>query len=165
MEKTDDRVTTRTIPVEHVIMRCSQPFDTVRERLERNLPRLDDGIFVLVRYGEAKRALSEMEAAAPLSIFGFRDHGRLLQIAGMHRRAIQYDIGNPLTASRMTRHSISAALYAPIRVLLREDESAEVAFEYDRPVSVFGQFGDTDIAAVARELDDTLRTSLLAAGS
>jgi uncharacterized protein DUF302 len=50
------------------------------------------------------------------------------------RSAIQYDIGNPLTASRMTEHQLSAALYAPIRVLLRESpEEGVVAFEYDRP--------------------------------
>src|ERR671918_1941844 len=90
---------------------------------------------------------------APLSIFGFRDHGALLVIAGLRRRAVQYDIGNPLTASKMTRHQISAGLYAPIRVLLREDSDGGVAFEYDRPASVFGQFGDEEVDMVARQLD------------
>jgi hypothetical protein len=33
----------------------------------------------------------------------------------------------------MTRHQLSAALYAPIRVLLRENSDGAVAFEYDRP--------------------------------
>jgi hypothetical protein len=69
-------------------------------------------------------------------------HGRALKRL---LRAIQYDIGNPLTASRMTEHQLSAALYAPIRVLLRESpEEGVVAFEYDRPASVFGQFNNAD---------------------
>jgi len=31
-------------------------------------------------------------------------------------KAIQYEIGNPLTAERMTRHVLAAGLYAPLRV-------------------------------------------------
>jgi hypothetical protein len=40
-----------------------------------------DGIFVLLRYGEAERPRRELEQASTLSIFGFRDHGALLKIA------------------------------------------------------------------------------------
>jgi uncharacterized protein (DUF302 family) len=60
----------------------------------------------------------------------------------------------------MTRHRLSAGLYAPIRVLLREDSDGSVAFEYDRPVSVFGQFGDEKVNAVAVELDEELQSTL-----
>ena len=84
----------------------------------------------------------------------------LLAIAGLKRQAIQYDIGNPLTASLMTRHNISAALYAPVRVLLLESPEGGVAFEYDRPVSTFGQFGDERVNIVARELDENLENVL-----
>jgi hypothetical protein len=35
-----------------------------------------------------------------------------------------------------------------------------VAFEYDRPVSIFGQFGNADVNAVAGELDRDLQTVL-----
>ena len=83
-----------------------------------------------------------------------------MAIAGLRRQAIQYDIGNPLTASQMTRHKVSAALYAPIRVLLRESPEGEVAFEYDRPVSTFGQFGDESVDVVARKLDENLEKIL-----
>jgi uncharacterized protein (DUF302 family) len=78
---------------------------------------------------------------------------------------VQYDIGNPLTASRMTRHQISAGLYAPIRVLLREDSEGRVAFEYDRPVSVFGQFHDAEVDLVAQQLDRDLQAALEDAAS
>ncbi len=106
-----------------------------------------------------------MEACPPLTIFGQRDHGALLAIAELKRRSVQYDIGNPLTTCKMTRHQLSAGLYAPIRVLLREDVAGVVAFEYDRPASVFGQFGDDEVDAVAQQLDRDLQALLEAAAS
>jgi uncharacterized protein (DUF302 family) len=157
---TNQRYSTRVIPVEHVTISSTKSFDAVRAKLESLLPRVDDGIFTLLRYGEGKRALRELEASPPLSIFGFRDHGALLAVAGLQRQAVQYDIGNPLTASKMTRHQLSAGLYAPIRVLLREDNERAVAFEYDRPISVFGQFGDKEVDLVAQQLDRDLQSKL-----
>jgi hypothetical protein len=148
------------ITVEHVTIRSSNTFATVKAALETSVPRLDDGYVALLRFGLADRARQELEAAATLSIFGFRNHGELLAIAGLKRQAIQYDIGNPLTASLMTRHKVSAALYAPIRVLLRESHKGEVAFEYDRPASTFGQFGDESVDIVARNLDENLANVL-----
>jgi hypothetical protein len=153
------------VVVEHVTIRSGNSFAAVRATLEALVPRLDDGFQTLLRFGLIDRARQELEAAAVLSIFASRDHGALLAIAGLKRRAIQYDIGNPLTASLMTRHKISAALYAPIRVLLRESPDGEVAFEYDRPVSTFGQFGDDGVDIVARKLDENLREVLQKAAS
>lgn len=158
-------ISTRTLTVEHVTITSANAFSDVRTKLEKLIPRIDDGVFTLLRYGESARALRELEAGPTLSIFGFRDHGALLAIAGLERRAIQYDIGNPLTASTMTRHQLSAGLYAPVRVLLREDANGGVAFEYDRPVSVFGQFENAQIDLVARQLDRDLQSSLEAAAS
>ena len=155
----------KTIAVEHVTIQSSNSFAVVKAKLERLIPRIDDGIFTLLRYGETIRALKELEALPALSIFGVRDHGALLGIAGLQRHAIQYDIGNPLTASKMSQHHISASLYAPIRVLLREDANGVAAFEYDRPLSVFGQFGNNKVDAVARKLDEDLQAALVAAVS
>jgi hypothetical protein len=162
---TSSKTSTSTITVEHVTIRSGNTFAEVRTILEALVPRLDDGYSTLLRYGLIDRARQELEAAAPLSIFGSRDHGGLLAIAGLKRQAVQYDIGNPLTASLMTRHEVSAALYAPIRVLLRGSPEGEVAFEYDRPISTFGQFGDESVDIVARKLDDDLEKILQKAAS
>jgi uncharacterized protein (DUF302 family) len=156
---------TNAIMVEHVTISSAKPLEDVQAKLAILAPRIDDGIFTLLRYGESKRALRELEAGPPLSIFGQRDHGALLAIAGQARRSIQYDIGNPLTASKMTRHQLSAGLYAPIRVLLREDGEGRVGFEYDRPASVFGQFGNDEVNAVAHQLDRDLQALLEAAAT
>ena len=147
------------VTIEHVTIRSGKTFAAVRTALEALVPRLDDGFWTLLRFGLTDRARQELEAAATLSIFGSRDHGALLAIAGLKKQAIQYDIGNPLTASLMTRHKISAALYAPIRVLLLESPKGGVAFEYDRPVSTFGQFGDERVNGVARNSTKICRMS------
>jgi len=46
-----------------------------------------------------------------------------LKTSGRANKAVQYEIGNPLTASKMTRHQLAAGLYAPLRVILYEDET------------------------------------------
>lgn len=48
---------TRAIPVEHVTIRSTKPFEDVRAKLANLAPRIDDGIFTLLRYGESERAL------------------------------------------------------------------------------------------------------------
>ncbi|MCJ2090401.1 DUF302 domain-containing protein [Methylobacterium sp. E-005] len=126
------------------------------------MPAIDLDDAKLLKAGDVDEARGLLERQAPLSIFGSRDHGDVLLTAGLSRKAIQYDIGNPLTAASMTRHNVSAALYAPIRVLLREDAAGGVAFGYDRPASTFGQYSNPPVDAVARKLDGLLRSVLAA---
>jgi uncharacterized protein (DUF302 family) len=154
----------KTISIDHVTIRSGKDFSAVRSKLESLIPRIDDGIFTLLRYRQTERALQELQALPSLSIFGFRDHGALLQVAGLERQSVQYDIGNPLTASKMTRHRISAGLYAPVRVLLREDTGG-VAFEYDRPLTTFGQFENLQVGEIAQQLDRDLLVALETAAS
>ncbi len=153
------------VTMEHVTIRSAKPFEAVRLALEAALPRLDDAYVTLLANGKVDAARDLLESQAPLSIFGTRNHGDLLQIAGLRRKAVQYDIGNPLTASKMTRHVLSAALYAPIRVLLSEDPEGRAVFEYDRPRTSFGQFGEKDVDAVASALDKRLGETLVEAAT
>ncbi len=162
MTKSDPQacVTSRTIAVEHIRISSGRPFAAVRRKLERMVPKLDTGIADALRSGDQKRAKDYEESGPKLSIFGERDHGALLQIAGSRRNSLQYDIGNPLTASKMTRHQLGAALYAPLRVVLFEDEEGRGIFEYDKPSSYFGQYGDERVTEVGRYLDSTLEAVL-----
>jgi uncharacterized protein (DUF302 family) len=155
----------RTIPVEHVRIESAKPFAEVKAALEGSVPQLDTMIFTLLQRGESDRARQQLERGPELSIFNSRDHGGLLQITGRPRKAVQYDIGNPLTATRMTQHRLPASLYAPLRVVLYENEAGRAIFEYDRPSSLFGQFDDERVTAVARELDASLERVLVKAAS
>src|SRR5271155_993310 len=157
---TQASITSETIEVEHIRISTGRPFAEVRRKLESAAPRLDTGIAEALRSGDQKRAKDYEDNGPKLSIFGERDHGALLQIAGGRRNALQYDIGNPLTASKMTRYQLPAALYAPLRVVLFEDEQGRGIFEYDRPSSFFGQFGDEHVTEVGSYLDATLAAVL-----
>ena len=160
---TQAAVTSRTIAVEHIRISSERPFAEVRRKLEDTVPKLDTGIAEVLSTGDQKRAKDYEENGPKLSIFGERDHGALLQISGSRRNALQYDIGNPLTASTMNRHQLPAALYAPLRVVLFEDEQGRGVFEYDKPSSFFGQYGDERVTEVGRYLDATLETVLRSA--
>lgn len=161
----DPVVTQHRVQIEHIKIKSAKPFAEVKAALESSVPQLDIGIFGLLQRGESDRARAELERGAVLSIFNSRDHGGLLQITGQARKAVQYDIGNPLTATRMTQHQLPAALYAPLRVVLYATESGHAVFEYDRPSSLFGQFADERVTAVARELDASLERALVKAAS
>lgn len=132
----------------------------MRRKLQDTVPNLDSGIAEALRSGDQKRAKAYEENGPKLSIFGERDHGALLQIAGKRRNAVQYEIGNPLTASKMTDRQLPAALYAPLRVVLFEDEHGRGVFEYDRPSSLFSQYGDRLVTEVGRYLDAALEAVL-----
>jgi uncharacterized protein (DUF302 family) len=161
----DPVIIARTIQVEHIKIESRNSFSDVKAALESLVPQLDARIFVLLQYGDSDRARQELERGPELSIFNSRDHGGLLQITDQARKAVQYDIGNPLTATRMTQHQLPASLYAPLRVVLYENEAGCATFEYDRPSSLFGQFGDERVTAAARELDASLEGVLVKAAS
>ena len=159
----DPVITQRTAHVEHIKIESSKPFAEVKAALEELVPPLDPEVPEALRQGDIGRAKEALQRGPELAIFGARDHGGLLRVAGLARKAVQYDIGNPLTATRMTQHQLPASLYAPLRVLLYENEIGRAVFEYDRPSSLFGQFGDERVTAVARELDASLERALVKA--
>ena len=120
----------------------------------------DPAVYEQLRTGddpEAVRArLERMAGPSGFMLFRTSDHGALLRLAGQTRKAVQYLLGNPLFAVRMTQHDIRAGLYAPLRVLVYEDEGGKTCVEYDRPSSLFGQFGNASVTEVAAMLDRKL---------
>lgn len=156
-------ISRRTVDVSHVVIESTKPFDDVRHSLEASIAHLDEEIPVLLDDGMTDRLRQRLEAAPELSIFIERNHGALLQLYGKARNAIQYEIGNPLTASTMTRYGLAAGLYAPLRVILYENDDGGSCIEYDLPSSLFGQFDDERITEVARGLDVALGRALASA--
>jgi hypothetical protein len=152
----------RAMQIEHVRIDSTKPFAAAEAALEGTVPQLDPSIVEALAKGEEKRA-ETLAARSDLFLFLKRDHGALLKIAGEPRKAVQYEIGNPLTATKMTRRELPAALYAPLRVVLYENAAGGATFEYDQPSTLFAQFGDEAVAAVGRELDAELERTLLRA--
>ena len=115
--------------MDHVRRTTDKPFEDVTKAFERQLGHFDPDVCKAAREGgDAEAARAKIEAMAGPSgfmLFGTQDHGALLRLAGQKRKAIQYVVGNPLFALQMTQHDIRASLYAPLRVLIYENERRE----------------------------------------
>ena len=153
--------------MDHVRLATDKPFEEVAKAFERQLGRFDPDVRkAATEIGDTEEARARIEAMAGPSgfmLFGTQDHGALLRLAGQKRKAIQYVVGNPVFALRMTQHDIRASLYAPLRVLIYQDDDGKTCVEYDRPSSLFGQFGDDRINPTAAMLDRKMEALVAAA--
>jgi uncharacterized protein (DUF302 family) len=151
---------TTRISVDHVRLETNKPLGDVTKAFEKQLGTFDSDVRrAATESGDTEAAKAKIEAMVGPSgfmLFGTQDHGALLRLAGQKRKAIQYVVGNPLFALQMTQHDIRASLYAPLRILIYENEDGKTCVEYDKPSSLFGQFGNDRIGPTAAMLDKKL---------
>ena len=148
------------ITVDHIRVVADKPFDQVIKAFEQQLGQFNEETYKSLAAGEdvekARAKLEAMVGPSGFMLFRTSDHGSLLRLVGQKKKAIQYLVGNPLFAIQMTQHDIRASLYAPLRVLLYENEHGKTCVEYDKPSSLFGQFGNAKVTDVATMLDRKL---------
>ena len=152
---------TSTFTTTHVREQTEKQFGEVTKDFERQLGKFDPTVFQALRpdaerADDARARIEAMAGSSGFMLFGTMDHGALLSIFGVKKKAIQYVVGNPLIAIQMTQHNLAAGLYAPLRVLVYEDDRGRTCLEYDEPSSLFGQFNDDRITTVASLLDRKL---------
>ena len=160
-------VTSAPLAVEHIVIKTIKPYPEVKARIEK-LGRFDDGMRAMLAKNDIdglREAAQRIAGADGLAIHYVALHGDLLALRGERRPLIAYYIGNILSATEMTKVNPAAGLYAPLRVVVYANEKGGTTMEYDRPTSMFGQFKNADIDAVAQSLDDRLLTFLKKAGS
>ena len=148
------------ITVEHVCVVADAPFDKVAKAFEEQLGQFDPNVYKSLKEGKdadsVRAQIEKMAGPSGFMLFKTSDHGALLRLAGQKKKALQYLVGNPLFALQMTQRDIRAGLYAPLRVLIYEDEQGKTSVEYDKPSSLFGQFGNAKVTEVAGMLDRKL---------
>ena len=152
---------TSTFTTTHVREQTEKQFGEVTKDFERQLGKFDPTVFQALRLDadradDARARIEAMAGSSGFMLFGTMDHGALLSIFGVKTKAIQYVLGNPLIAMQMTQHNLAAGLYAPLRVLVYEDDRGRTCLESDKPSSLFGQFNDDRITTVASLLDRKL---------
>jgi uncharacterized protein (DUF302 family) len=148
------------ITVEHIRVTADKPFERVTKAFEEQIGQFDaDALKSLATDGDMDKVrarIKAMEGPSGFMLFRTSDHGALLRLAGQKRKANQYLVGNPLFALQMTQHDLRASLYAPLRVLIYENEQGRACVEYDKTSSLFGQFGNSKVTEVATMLDRKL---------
>ncbi len=152
-----NRMNVTRITVDHIRVVADKPFDKVTKAFEQQLGQFNPEVYKSLVAGEdadkVRARIQAMEGPSGFMLFRTSDHGALLRLAGQKKKAIQYVVGNPLIAMQMTQHDIRAGLYAPLRVLLYENEPGKTCVEYDKPSSLLGQFGNAKVTEVAAMLD------------
>lgn len=152
----------RPFEVRHVTREIKGNYDSFTQKFEKSLGRFDQSLLRDIESApqEAQKRLKSAEGVEGLMLFDIQQHGKLLGIVGAARKAKQYVLGNPLIAIQMTRHDIRASLYAPLRMIVYEIENHAVRAEYDLPSTLFGQFGNTEVTNVAKQLDLKLENAI-----
>jgi uncharacterized protein (DUF302 family) len=148
------------ITIDHVRVVADKPIDKVVKAFEQQLGQFNPETYKSLAEGEdpekVRPRIEAMVGPSGFMLFRTSDHGALLRLAGQKKKALQYLVGNPLFAVQMTQHDIRAGLYAPLRVLIYENEHGKTCVEYDKPSSLFGQFGNAKVTEAATMLDRKL---------
>jgi uncharacterized protein (DUF302 family) len=89
-------------------------------------------------------------------LFASLNHGAWIRKAGIHRGALRVVIGNPLIAITMLRHDVTAGLFAPVELLLTEEDDDRSAVTYVRPSSLMVVESNPPLYEAAVALDTKL---------
>ena len=162
------QVSEKRLSVVHVTMTTATAYAQVAGFIESHLGRFTDHIRELAeehRTAQLRAELVRIAGRYGLALHYTAGHGQLLQLEGAERPVVTYHIGNVLLAEQMTKVDFAAGLYAPLRVVIYGNDQGGTTLEYDKPSSLFGQFHDPGIDAVAAPLDTRLATLLRAAAT
>jgi uncharacterized protein (DUF302 family) len=89
-------------------------------------------------------------------LFATFDHGGWIGKAGIQRKVLRLIIGNPLIAITMLRHDVTAGLFAPVELLLTDEEGGTSSLTYVVPSTLMVVEPNTTLLAAAQDLDAKL---------
>lgn len=144
-----DRVTRLVIDV-------SSSYDEFTSRYEQAVP-----VFAPDKIAGLPDWDAVVARTAELAPHGFLRYGKVdaspvMKLNGHTQRATTYLMGNHTVAETMYGKDPGVMLYAPLRSLIYEDLDGRVHFSIDQPSTRFSSFGNDDIAATGKRLDDKL---------
>jgi uncharacterized protein (DUF302 family) len=88
-------------------------------------------------------------------LFAVIDHGAWIPKAGIERKALRVILGNPLIAITMIRHDVTAGLFAPVELLLLDEDDGS-SLTYVKPSSLMVVKPNPELLPAAEELDAKL---------
>ena len=90
-------------------------------------------------------------------LFALMNHGAWIRKTGIQKKVLRVIIGNPLLAITMLRHDLTAGLFAPVELILIEEDDDQSSLTYVRPSSLMVVETNEPLLAAAKELDAKLQ--------
>ena len=150
------------------------PFNGVRLRFESDKSFDEVLSSLLVDVGDKPLLLNELVAnseswdsfskeiesrvgPSDFVLFAIIDHGAWIMKVGIRRKVVRLIIGNPTIAITMMRHDLTAGLFAPVELILIEEDDGRSSLTYVRPSSLMVVEPNDALLAAARQLDAKLQ--------
>ena len=149
-------------------------FDGVRIRIDSDKTYEEAVAALFSEIGEAPESITDLPTAffqdwesfaaeitrhlgsSGFMLFHLIDHGEWLATAGINRKALRAILGNPLIAITMLRHDLTAGLFAPVELLLLEEDDNRSSLTYIKPSSLMVVEDNPPLQAAAQALDEKL---------
>jgi len=153
-----------TTTIEHIVVTSNRSYEQVTASIEEMMGSTIGDMNALIgqldatkkSWQQASQMIEKRLGKSSFHIFSKIDHGLLLFLAGKARKAVQYTVGNPLLAVQMTQHVAAAALYAPLKLAVYEDDNARTIITYDLLSSLLSQFHNEEVTRIAEHVDSLL---------
>jgi uncharacterized protein (DUF302 family) len=90
-------------------------------------------------------------------LFAVWNHGDWIKKAGIDQKLMRIVIGNPLIAITMLRHDVTAGLFAPVELLILDEDDGS-SLTYVKPSSLMVFEANPPLLGAAEGLDAKLAT-------
>ncbi len=149
-------------------------FDGVRIRIDSDKTYEQVVAALLSEVGERPEAISDLPGAyfhdwesfateitrhlgsSEFMLMHLIHHSGWLETAGINRKALRAILGNPLISITMLRHDLTAGLFAPVELLLLEEDHNRSSLTYLKPSSLMVVDDNPPLLAAAVALDEKL---------
>lgn len=152
----------QTIPFDGVRLRfaSTKSFDDLVEAALTDVGRepvpIEDIAKVFASWEAYEHEVQSHVGPSGFMLFGQLNHGGWIGKAGIHRKVLRMIIGNPLIAITMLRHDVTAGLFAPVELLLTEEDNGTSALTYVMPSTLMVVEPNPPLLAAAQDLDAKL---------
>ncbi|WP_166902228.1 DUF302 domain-containing protein [Mycobacterium sp. DL440] len=117
---------------------------------------IDDIAVKFTSWESYEREVRSHVGPSGFMLFAQWDHGGWINKAGIDRQVVRVVIGNPLIAITMLRHDVTAGLFAPVELLVTEEDDDRSALTYVVPSSLMVVEPNPALLKAATELDAKL---------
>ncbi|MGH3967282.1 MAG: DUF302 domain-containing protein, partial [Mycobacterium sp.] len=117
---------------------------------------IEDLVAALGSWDSLRAEVESRVGPSGFMLFSLFDHGGWIKQAGIDRKVLRVIIGNPLIAITMLRHDVTAGLFAPVELLLVEQDDGHSSLIYVKPSSLMVIEHNPPLLAAAQQLDSKL---------